>query len=135
MQSIKEVKELLRFTKKNFSPQVQKALREFAEDDFPQRFEFGNTQKYGYMPNTAKYEQQKLKKYNQRLPQLVASGTLRDRFLNTYKVNYRGLEVTYPHYGRYLIEQGKDFTTFHKEHIEEITQIAKKLLLDMIRNR
>ncbi len=129
MRSVAEIQEFLKWQEKNLSPAVQEAVRQWVRDELPSRFQFGNTQKMGWAPNTQRYEMTKMKKYGQRLPQLVAEGTLRDTVLGSIKVNYQGMTVSYPIYGKNLIAKGLDFTHFRKEDLDKITELTKEILM------
>lgn len=124
---ISQVTDWLRWTKKNMSPALQQGVREWAEEELPKRFEFGNTNKYNYIPNTIQYENRKFKTYGNQ-PQLVVNGHLKDQVVNLVKVSSRAMVLTYPIYGRYQIENGRDFTKMRDEDSKEISKRFATLL-------
>ena len=126
LNSISQVIDFLKWTRKNLSPAAQQATREYWKVELPNRFNFGNTLMYNYTPNTDKYEAQKLKKWGSK-PQLVASGNLKQRVISSMKVNKNGMQMTYPIYGKYQIEAGRDFLQFRKKDISEMRKRTKIL--------
>lgn len=126
LNSVKQVVDFLKWTRKNLSPAAQQATREYWKVELPARFQFGNTLVYGYTPNTANYEAQKLKKWGNR-PQLVASGNLKQRVISSMRVNKFGMELRYPIYGKYQREAGRDFLKFRKTDIIEMRKRTKNI--------
>lgn len=131
---ISEVKDYLSWMKKKMSPAMQEGAREWAEEEFPKRFQFGNTNEYNYIPNTREYERQKLRDVG-RKPQLVRNGRLRDRVVTSVKVNKNFMIIQYPRYGRYLIQGGRDFTIFRDEDIENLFVITAKRLEQWLKKK
>lgn len=132
--SINQVVDFLKWTKKNLSPAAQQATREYWKVEMPKRFEFGNTLMYNYTPNTEKYEAQKFKKWGSK-PQLVASGALKQRVITSMRVNKIGMTVSYPVYGKYQREAGRDFLQFRKKDISEMRKRTKNLFRKWIGKR
>lgn len=125
--SISEVKDFLSFTKKQMAPALQKSTREWIEEEMPKRFDYGNTLKYGYTPNTPKYEAQKLRQFG-RLPQLVRSGYLKSRVVNGVTVSRFGITLRYPRYGKYQRDLGRDFTRMTARDIKKIKSRASIIM-------
>ena len=134
LNSIKEIQDLLIWTKKSLSPANQQATREFLKEDLPKRFDYGNTSKYGYKPNKPSYESMKASKYGKK-PQLVATGKLKNDVINNYKVNKDGIRLKYPVYGKYLIKRGKDFTKMRQQDFKNISTRTKKIILNWMKKR
>ena len=128
--SISQVNDFLVWTKNGLSPSVQEATRKVFSEEFKDRFSFGNTLKYGYTPNTEKYEQRKIQKYGAQ-PQLVATGNLRNS-VQRFIVNKKGMRVVYPVYGKYQMGLGRDFLKFRKADIEAIKKISFIILRNHI---
>ena len=128
--SIKQVNDFLVWTRNGLSPSVQEAVREYFNEEFKDRFNFGNTLKYNYTPNTEKYEAKKIKKYGPR-PQLVVSGNLRNS-VQKFIVNKNGMRLRYPIYGKYQIEMGRDFLKFRDRDLKSIKDRSKFILKNYI---
>lgn len=134
LNSVRQVVDFLKWTRKNLSPAAQQATRDYWKVELPNRFNFGNTLMYNYTPNTAKYEAQKLKKWGNK-PQLVASGNLKQRVITSMRVNKNGMEIRYPIYGKYQIEAGRDFLKFRNIDIIEMRKRTKILFRKWIGKR
>lgn len=122
--NISQVNQFLIWTKKRLSPAAQQAARNYWKKEMPRRFDFGNTNIYNYTPNTEKYEQRKYKKHGL-LPQLVVSGKLRNSVVYNVKVNKFGISVSYPRYGEYQRNLGRNFLKFNKHDIMEMKRETK----------
>ena len=87
------------------------SLQWWIQNHFHERFEFGNTNRFGYAPNTSKYEMRKLKTIGA-LPQLVSSGTLKNSASQatvSYTSGKYTIKFNVPDYGRFLIQQNKNW--------------------------
>jgi hypothetical protein len=125
--TLEQMIEKLVYVRKNLSPAVQESLRGWYKDEFPKRFSFGNTQKYGWTPNTAKYEKWKLRKYGP-LPQLVLSGKLKQMATKSGRVSYRGLRLNVPSYAKYQRDLGRDFMRLTPKEKRQIVYNSKKIM-------
>lgn len=119
------------------------ALSFFIHKLLIKHFQIGNTLRYGYKPNTSKYNAWKLKKYGN-LPQLVVDGTLKKAVLNNSKVTDKGTVIfNVPEYGEIQIELGRDFTkpsydervAIKKVFIEEVKKFARNQVANNSINR
>lgn len=87
------------------------ALQWWLTKHFKERFEFGNAIRFGYTPNTAKYEARKFTTVGAK-PQLVRSGALRDQATKgtvSYVSGKYILKFNVPEYGKFLIQQNKNW--------------------------
>lgn len=111
----------------------KKAIKWFIDNLLIEHFQAGNTQRYGYKPNSPSYDAWK-KKHGGNI-QLVLSDELQKAVMASAKVNNNAtLRVSIPIYGIYQIELGRDFLKPNSKEIKQINKMYKKFLVD-IRNK
>jgi hypothetical protein len=96
----------------------QAAMDYYIKELLIKHFSNGNTGKYGYKPNSFKYEASKAKKHGI-LPQLVLSGKLKDSAL---KATVRGSTIFFniPAYGKFQVDMGRDWPEPSKDELQII---------------
>lgn len=110
----------------------KKAIKWFIDNLLIEHFQAGNTAKYGYTPNSPKYQEWKRKHGLDPNVQLVLSGRLKQEVLRSAKVtNKATLRVSVPEYGIYQIELGRDFLEPNSSELRLLNKQYKKFLQEI----
>jgi hypothetical protein len=108
----------------------KQAIKWFIDNLLIEHFQAGNTQRYGYTPNSQAYDLWKRKHGNN--IQLVLSGELQKAVMASARVNPNAtLRVSVPKYGIYQMELGRDFLKPNSSEITRINKMYKKFLHDI----
>lgn len=101
--------------------------RYFAKFIVPRHFTITAPGSYGYKPLSPKYAKYKAKKYPGK-PMLVATGRLRREARTGVRVRMRDkkalVQMVFPKYGSYQIEDGRDFTKLSPKDKRDIIRAA-----------
>lgn len=110
----------------------KKAIKWFIDNLLIEHFQSGNTQRYGYKPNTISYDAWK-KKHGLNI-QLVVSGRLQKAVQASARVSSDAtLKVTIPEYGIFQIELGRDFLKPNSAEIKRINTKYRQFLVEIRR--
>lgn len=109
------------------------ALKYYIWRIISRHFAQGNTQKYGYTPNTPEYQKWKEKHYGNK-PQLVSTGALKLAAENAQVVNGK-ITFTVPKYGEYQIDLGRDWINPSEEELKEIKGVFKREMMRLARQQ
>jgi hypothetical protein len=108
----------------------KKAIRWFIDNLLIEHFQIGNTQRYGYTPNSAKYEAWK-KKFGGNI-QLVLSGKLKEAVIRSARTtNEAKIKVSVPEYGIINIQLGRDFLKPNSQELKIISKKYKEFLVQI----
>ena len=100
----------------------------YAKNIHSRRFLPGNTNKFNFVPNSAKYDARKLKQGFGNT-QLVRTGALKN---TPYTIAKNRLYFDYPRYGKYLIRSGRNYVKVLPEERKWLRSYFRQTLYKLV---
>jgi hypothetical protein len=120
---------------KSIGPASKKSTTEtlefFAKNIYPRRFLSGNTQKFGFKPNTPRYDNAK-RRLGYGSTQLVRTGALKR---SPWTITGDKVVFDYPHYGKFLVRSGRDYRKLLMEERKWMRSYYKERLFQNVRQK